>query len=174
MHPPGKTMNKQVSILAEVSVDAPALNRCQEIIEKVSAVGFQWENLAGPLAKLEEEIQELRAEFAKVGSPDSITRKSAKEISPALLQRIEEEIGDLIFCVVNISYFFKIKPDRALEEMLARFESRFRLIESAIQDDGKNIKALSLAEMDEYWNKAKERQKNSAQKNKLKSLIGFC
>lgn len=136
------------SVLSGVPKELPALQRSLKVIEKVSKVGFQWENLEGPLEKVKEELKEFLTEVEKI--------QDTKQISAPQKEKIESELGDLIFTLSNVSYFLSINPEDALRKMLGRFEKRFRYIEQQAKAQGKKLESMSLEEMDELWNQAKK------------------
>ena len=127
-------------LLDSVPKNLPALLRTTKMIEKVSKVGFQWPNLDGPLAKLEEELDELKYEI--------------KNDSP--VEKIEAEFGDLLFSLCNVAHFLKVNPEDSLRKMLVRFEKRFQYVEKELKEQGKTWEESSLEEMDELWNAAKK------------------
>lgn len=130
------------SVLDGVPKGLPALQRANRVIEKVTRVGFQWSDLKGPLDKVEEEFRELRA-----------------EIEAGRLERVGEELGDLLFSLCNIANFAKVNPEDALRAFLGRFESRFRHIETRLAEAGKKPEDSTLEEMDRHWNEAKALEK---------------
>lgn len=138
------------SVLSGIPKELPALQRSLKVIEKVSKVGFQWENLQGPLEKVKEELGEFLQEVEKIDA--------TKEISLDQREKIEAELGDLIFTLSNVSYFLSINPEDALRKMLNRFEKRFRFVEDQAKAQGKQLKSMTLEEMDELWNEAKKRK----------------
>ena len=144
---------KKDSLLADIPPALPALLRSKKVIEKVSKVGFQWPDLKGPLAKLEEEIQELKKEIS------ALEALPASATPVALQQRLEAELGDVFFAVANIAHFLKIDPENSLRVMLTRFEKRFRHIETRAKEMQKSLSELSLDEMDVFWNEAKKLEK---------------
>ncbi len=133
----------------------PALQRAQKVIEKVSKVGFQWENLGGPWEKLGEEIRELKAEIEKVGPVEKLTRKGLENAPNK--EKIENELGDLLFSIANISHFLHVNSEDALRSMLERFTKRFQHVESSVKASGKNWKEFSLEELDRFWDEAKKK-----------------
>ncbi len=145
------------SRLDGIPVALPALQKSLKVIEKVSQLGFQWENLAGPWEKVQEELAEFLAEIQKLGELPLITRKSTEEIPAENRSRLEAELGDLLFTLANISYFLRLNPEDALRSMLGRFTKRFQYVEARAKERGVALELLSLVEMDEYWNEAKER-----------------
>jgi dephospho-CoA kinase len=150
------------SCLDGVPKNLPALQKAARVIEKVTKVGFQWDDMNGPLSKVEEEFSELRTEIFKLeefqkssaaANPESAAQETA------LRQRIEAEMGDLLFTLSNVSFLMKVNPEDALRSTLARFEKRFRHVESRIKGLGKTLEQSELAEMDVYWNEAKKLEK---------------
>lgn len=146
-------------LLDGIPAALPALQRSLKVIERVSKVGFQWPDLKGPLEKMREELQEFEAEVSALGNSGQLTRESAQNLSPESKRKLEAELGDLLFTAVNVAYFLHLNPEDALRSMLARFESRFRRVEDGAKADGKELQNLGLAEMDEYWNRAKREEK---------------
>jgi tetrapyrrole methylase family protein/MazG family protein len=136
------------SVLDGIPKELPALQKSLKVIEKVSRVGFQWEDLSGPLEKVKEELQEFLAEVEalKAGTPDK-----------KQLEKAEAELGDLFFTLSNVAYFLKINPEDAMRKMLARFETRFRFVEKEAKLQGKVLEEMTLAEMDQLWNLAKKK-----------------
>jgi tetrapyrrole methylase family protein / MazG family protein len=130
------------SVLAEIPKDLPALDRSLKIITKVSKVGFQWPDLKGPVEKVKEELREFLEELEK---------------KPTNKSRLESELGDLLFCIVNTAYFLEINPEAALRTMLLRFTKRFEHVEKRAKDSGRTLESLSLDEMDIYWAEAKNK-----------------
>ncbi len=139
-----KKNNPRSSVLDGLPSSLPALQKAFRTIEKVSRVGFQWKNMKGPLAKVKEEYEELKAEI------DSNAPKN----------KIESELGDLLFTICNLAYLLKIQPENALRTSLKKFDSRFRFIESKLKEIGRTPEDSSLEEMDQLWNQAKKLEKN--------------
>lgn len=124
----------------------PALQRGARMIEKVSAVGFQWKDIQGSWDKVQEEIQEL---------------KEAMDQTPQDKSAIEAEFGDVLFTLCNLSYHLKVSPENALRTTLRKFESRFNYIEKNLLKNGKAPEQASLEEMDRLWNEAKAIEKKN-------------
>ena len=127
------------SVLAGVPSALPALVKSWRVQEKARAVGFDWEKPEQVWEKVEEEIRELKAELA--------TRN---------LERIESEIGDVFFALVNYSRLVGVNPEDALERTNKKFIKRFQYMEKALADEKRDMLKMSLSEMDEYWEKSKE------------------
>lgn len=129
------------STLEGVPKSLPALHRAHLIQKRAARVGFDWNDADGPLGKLDEEIDEIRAAVR-----DGDGRK------------VCEEIGDLLFSVVNVSRFLGHDPEEALHESIAKFSRRFQAIEDEVHRSGAKMSDLSLDELDEIWNRIKARE----------------
>ena len=113
--------------------------RAQRIQSRASRQGFDWEQIDGPLDKVEEEFAELRQAQA--------TGK---------IEAIEDEFGDLLFTLVNTGRFLKVDPEQALRHSTNKFERRFRALEQIVQTSDREIGDLSLEELDAIWDQVKE------------------
>lgn len=132
------------SVLEGVPNSLPALIKASRIQEKARGVGFDWEEKSQVWEKVEEEMQEFRDEFNV--SSDSDFNK----------ERAESEFGDLLFSLINYARFIDINPEDALEKTNKKFIKRFQYLESKAAGLGKNLKEMTLAEMDVFWNEAKK------------------
>jgi tetrapyrrole methylase family protein/MazG family protein len=121
----------------------PALLRARKVQEKAAKVGFQWPEVEGALAKVDEELGELRREMV-----------SAK-VEPST---IEDELGDLLFAVVNVARYVHVDPEIALIGTVEKFIKRFSYIEKRLEEQGLALGEASLEVMDRYWEEAKEVQ----------------
>jgi ATP diphosphatase len=128
--------------LAGVPVAMPALTRALKLQEKAGKVGFDWNDARAVIAKIREEIDEVEA-----------------ELEAGDLARAEQEVGDLLFVVVNLARHLKADPERALRGANAKFERRFGFIEAALAAAGRKPAEATLEEMDALWNEAKAREK---------------
>lgn len=137
-----KTGNK--SVLEGVPKSLPALVKAIRIQDKARGVGFDWEKKEQVWQKVEEEMQEFKNEF-NVESNQSIDKQKAMA-----------EFGDLLFSLVNYSHFLEIDAEEALERTNKKFIKRFQYLETESAKDGKKMGEMTLAEMDEYWDKAKK------------------
>jgi tetrapyrrole methylase family protein/MazG family protein len=129
------------SILEQVPKGLPILSIAYQVTEKASRLGFDWPNLKGVLKKLDEELKEFR-----------------KALLLRNRGRIREEIGDLLFVLVNISRFLRIHPEEALRKTVKKFISRFDYIETSLRKQGKSFYQVSLTEMDRLWEEAKRKR----------------
>ncbi len=134
-----KKQETDTSTLESVSKSLPSLIRAQKLQKKAAKVGFDWPDVSGALDKVEEELAEVRAAIGGNGD-------------------IEEEIGDLIFAVTNVSRFVKVDSERAAEKTCNKFVRRFADMEKQAAAEGKNLSDLTLSELDALWDKAKEHE----------------
>jgi len=132
------------SVLGGVPSSLPALIKASRIQEKARGVGFDWEEKSQVWEKVEEEMQEFKNEF---------NATSTEKID---LEKAEGEFGDLLFSLINYARFIHINPEDALEKTNKKFIKRFQYLESKAQELGKNLKEMSLEEMDVFWNEAKK------------------
>jgi tetrapyrrole methylase family protein/MazG family protein len=144
-----KAGKPEASILDGTPKGLPSLQRVGRVIEKVSKVGFQWTDMKGPVDKLDEELTEFKDELHKL-------EKAAESDRGPARARLQEELGDLIFSLCNVSYLLKLNPEDALRGTIGRFESRFRHVEKRLKEKGKLPQDSTLDEMDGYWNEAKK------------------
>ena len=121
--------------------------KAQRTQEKAARVGFDWKDAAGPMAKIEEELGELKEEIAKLGDAG---------VPPARKEGVKEELGDLLFSVCNLARHLGVDSESALEGTTAKFSRRFRAVEAGAKEQGKQLKDMTLAEMDALWEQAKK------------------
>jgi XTP/dITP diphosphohydrolase len=132
------------SVLGGVPTSLPALVKASRIQEKARGVGFDWEEKQQVWEKVEEELQEFKAEF-NIASNQQID-----------MDKAEAEFGDLLFSLVNYARFVDINPENALEKTNKKFIKRFQYLETKAKESGKALQDMTLAEMDIYWNEAKK------------------
>lgn len=135
------------TVLGGIPDSLPSLVKAYRIQDKAANVGFDWEKREDVWAKVKEEISEFEAEMTEL-SNDQINDKIVND-------KMVNEFGDLLFAMINAARLYKIRPDNALEQTNLKFIKRFNYIEQQAKEKGKDIKDLSLAEMDELWNEAK-------------------
>ena len=126
------------SALSGVPDHLPALMKAHKISEKASRVGFDWEHADQVFAKVMEELHEFEEAWAG-GNPE----------------RMEDELGDLLFAIANLGRFLSLNPEEALRKTITRFQKRFRFVEEELLRQGVAIQNATLEEMDELWEKAK-------------------
>jgi len=137
---------KRKSALDGIPPHMPALMKAQKLTEKAARVGFDWDHVDQVFAKVTEELRELEAAMIE-GSQE----------------RMEAELGDLLFALVNLGRFLSLNPEEALGKTIGRFTRRFSYIEDALQGRGRQMQETSLEEMDLLWEEAKrmEREGNN-------------
>ena len=126
------------SVLSGVPPSMPALIKALRLQEKTKQVGFEWENTGQVRDKVNEEIQELY---------EAVEGGNHKEI--------EDELGDVLFALINYARFVKVDPELALEQTNKKFIRRFQRVEELALEQGKSLHDMTLWEMDELWNKVK-------------------
>lgn len=134
------------SAIDGVPKNLPALLRAYRMQGKAATVGFDWEDIGPVWEKVHEEIDELK--------------EAAEEQSP---EKIEEELGDLLFSIVNLSRFLKSNPEDALRSTIEKFEKRFKAVEERLNQNGRSMIDASLEEMDEEWNNVKRGEKRDSE-----------
>jgi len=130
------------SLLEGVPKTLPSLLRAHRLQDRAARVGFDWDKVGDVMNKLDEEIGEFKEAMEK-NNEDAI----------------EEELGDVLFMLVNISRFIGVNPEDALRKTISKFISRFRYIEMAAADSGRTLSDMTLAEMDALWDEAKKKKK---------------
>ena len=131
---------KRKNLLDGVPKNFPALLRARRIQEKAASVGFDWKKIFPVIAKVDEEILEL---------------KDAIELDDP--EQIKDELGDVFFSLVNLSRFLDINPEDALKMTISKFEYRFSQVEQILLKKGKTLENSSLEEMDKIWNEIKKK-----------------
>jgi MazG family protein len=126
------------SLLDGIPQNLPAIYQANQMTAKASRVGFDWPDLEGILAKIDEETNELRWAQEKMDA-----------------EAIADEVGDLLFVAVNAARFLGVDPEGALRRSNRKFERRFRYMESRIKEQGRRLQDATLQEMDALWEEAK-------------------
>jgi len=142
------------SALDGVPPTLPGLLKAQRTQEKAARVGFDWKDADGPMEKIREEIGELEAEVAAAGG-------GSGAIPPKMQGRVKDELGDVLFSVCNLARKLGVDSESAVEGTTAKFAERFRFVEAAAKAAGRNLKDMTLAEMDALWEKAKSPRQGS-------------
>jgi len=128
----------RTSILDGIPRALPALARAMDVSKRAAGAGFEWSDIQAVLDKVQEEVAELR-----------------RELDAGDRERISQEIGDLLFTVVNVARWAKVDAEDALRKMIDRFCSRFRQIEETARTSGRSLEDMSIQEMDAIWDRAK-------------------
>ena len=143
-HQQGQIQQKNLSILVDIPKNLPALSQAAKIQKRCSHVGFDWHNKADVFAKIEEEVQEVKEEL------------EADEINTSALA---EELGDLMFAVVNLCRHAKQDPETLLRHANQKFTKRFHGVEAQVQQSGRDFSQHNLAQLEQYWQQVKAEEK---------------
>lgn len=131
------------SALDGVATALPALIRAEKLSKRAARVGFEWPTVDMVFRDIEEEIEEIQHEIRVGGGPD----------------RLEDEVGDLLFCVANLARFVGVDPEKALRSTNDKFNRRFRAVETSFKQEGRALTECSLDEMDARWDAVKRLEK---------------
>ncbi len=145
-----KIREGKTSVLSGVPQSLPSMVKAMRLQEKAKQVGFEWDHREQVWDKVKEETEELREAVSNW--------QSAGENDDQLTARVEDELGDVFFSLVNYARFLRIDPEQALERTNKKFINRFREMESMADLKGRNLQELTLAEMDELWNEIKKKR----------------
>lgn len=141
-----KNNQENLSVLADIPKNLPALSQAAKIQKRCSHVGFDWDNMTDVFAKIEEEVLEVKEEL------------NVEQINPAALG---EELGDLMFAVVNLCRHAKQDPETLLRQANKKFTKRFHGVEAQVQQSERDFSQHSLEELEQYWQKVKVQEKLS-------------
>jgi uncharacterized protein YabN with tetrapyrrole methylase and pyrophosphatase domain len=143
----------------------PALMEAYKISSRVAHVGFDWPNIEGLFDKLHEETDELRQNLAEYPEPGPRPESAAGvagsrgvKISPELRARLEDEVGDLFFVLVNIARYLSLDPESALRKTNRKFRRRFQYLEDRLREQGRKPAQASLDEMESLWQESKQQE----------------
>ena len=142
----GKLKNRtpeQRSLLEGIPSKLPAVHEAHQISARAARVGFDWPDVEGIFDKLQEEVLEVKEVISSENGEDR-------------RERLEDEIGDMLFVIVNLARHLKIDSESALKHANRKFKGRFQFMESELARQGKSLDATSLSEMEALWQKAKE------------------
>ncbi len=150
-----KLKEGKTSVMSGVPRSLPPMVQAMRIQEKAKQVGFEWDNKEQVWEKVKEEMDEVRVEVEQY---DALQLDAADQPVAAEKQRmkIEDEIGDLLFSVINYARFLNIDPDNALAKTNKKFLGRFQSMEKIVTDKGQRMTDLNLEQMDEIWNEVKK------------------
>ena len=150
---------KPKTILGGVPKTLPALLRAHEIGTRAAAVGFDWEQATDVLSKIEEEVAELRQAVENRARAPEGTREGTTESSASAIEaHIEEEMGDLLFAIANLSRKLGVEPESALRKADEKFTRRFTHLERRFAARGEALKDAGLARMEEEWGRIKDEE----------------
>ena len=142
----GMKARKRASIGDGLPTDLPALHRAFRLQDRAAGVGFDWPDATGPAEKVEEELAEVRAEVERGAAPSAVGVPD---------QRLEEEVGDLLFAVVNLARKLGVHPSLALDKANVKFATRFQAVERLATERGIDVRSAGLTALDELWDEVK-------------------
>ena len=151
-----KSRSRQ-SIADGLPVALPALHRAHRLQDRAAGVGFDWSDVSGPAAKVEEELQEVREELRQSPPP----KAGAPPVLDPRHYALEAELGDLLFAVVNLCRKAGVHASIALDKANSKFERRFREIERLAKEKGIDVSHAGLEKLDELWDEAKKAEPSS-------------
>ncbi|MDR0302273.1 MAG: nucleoside triphosphate pyrophosphohydrolase [Treponema sp.] len=137
------------SILDEVNGGLPPMDRAYKLQKKAAKVGFDWPDTDGVVSKIKEELEEVI---------EAERNFAYNELAELKKTELENELGDLLFSVINLCRFHKIEPSAALHRTNAKFTGRFKYVETKMKESGNEMNKGNLQIMDKFWNEAKAKQ----------------
>jgi MazG family protein len=154
------------SVLHGVTSKMPALMEAQKISTRVAHVGFDWPNIEGLFDKLSEETTELKHNLEDYPAPgpqpqsaSSVASARGVKVPEELRGRLEDEVGDLLFVLVNIARYLDLDPESALRKTNRKFRRRFEYLEARLREHGRKPSEASLEEMEALWQESKQQEK---------------
>jgi nucleoside triphosphate diphosphatase len=153
------------SILAGISSSMPAMLEAHKLSSRAAQVGFDWPDVEGLFDKLSEETGELREHLREFPAPGprpegrGVAGSGRQTIPEDLRTRLEEEIGDLFFVLVNIARYLSLDPESALRKTNRKFRRRFQWMEQRLHERGANPEGVSMDELESLWRQAKQQEK---------------
>ena len=154
------------SILAGVSSAMPALLEAHKLSSRAAHAGFDWPNVEGLFDKLSEETDELREELKEFPEPGprpnlrGVAGSGQQQIPDELRARLEEEVGDLFFVLVNIARYLSLDPESALKKTNRKFKRRFQWMENQLRESGRAPEHANIDELETLWQRAKQLEKS--------------
>jgi len=155
------TLQNPESVLGGVSSKVPSLMEAFKLSSRAAHVGFEWPEISGLFDKLHEETRELQSELDKLPDPKlkpperGVASSGKQPIPPELRERIEDEVGDLFFVMVNIARYLSLDPESALRKTNRKFRNRFQWVEARLSEQGKKPAEATLDEMEGLWQESK-------------------
>jgi MazG family protein len=155
------------SILAGISSSMPSLLEAHKLSSRAAQVGFDWPNMEGLFDKLGEETAELRQHLQEFPAPGphpegrGVAGSGRQAVPEDLRARLEEEVGDLFFVLVNIARYLALDPESALRKTNRKFRRRFQWMEQRLHENGKTPESASMDELESLWQEAKQQEKQA-------------
>jgi len=162
-----KTEPAKDSVLSGVSSGIPALLEASKLSSRAANVGFEWPNIEGLFDKLREETEELKENLAEFPAPGpqpqtrGIAGSGKTQASADLRGRLEDELGDLFFVLVNIGRYLSLDPESALKKSNRKFKRRFQWMEEQLRSSGRSPQQASMEELESLWQQSKQQEQRS-------------
>ena len=137
----------------------PAMMEASKISSKAAHVGFDWPEIEGLFEKLAEETQELQENIKELPA-GALKARSNSQVPDELRARIEDEVGDLFFVMVNIARYLSLDPESALRKTNRKFKRRFHWIEEQLRASGRGPEQASMTELESLWQEAKRQDRD--------------
>jgi MazG family protein len=166
-NPAATTTTPLPSILAGISSSIPSLLEAHKLCSRAAQIGFDWPEMEGLFEKLGEETAELRQCLQEFPAPGprpegrGVAGSGRQIIPEALRVRLEEEVGDLFFVLVNIARYLGLDPESALRKTNRKFRRRFQCMEQRLRESGATLERISMDELESLWQEAKRQEKQS-------------
>ncbi|MGC2247460.1 MAG: nucleoside triphosphate pyrophosphohydrolase [Terriglobales bacterium] len=161
----GQGVQPDSSVLAGISSRVPAMLEAHKLSSRAARVGFDWPEIEGLFEKLAEETAELREELkaAPIQGPhgNGVAGSGQPQVSPELHERLEDEVGDLFFVLVNIARYLALDSESALRRANRKFKRRFQWIEEQLRAGGRSPQQASMDELENLWQQAKGQEKSA-------------
>jgi nucleoside triphosphate diphosphatase len=159
------------SVLAGVSSAMPALLEAHKLSSRAAHVGFDWPEIGGLFEKLEEETTELKTELQSLPSPaepagKGVAGSGKPQVPEKLRHRLEDEVGDLFFVLVNIARYLSLDPESALKKTNRKFKRRFQWMEEQLRASGRTPQQATMDELESLWQQAKQQEHEPASSSK--------
>jgi len=165
--PAPKAHDDRHSVLAGVSSATPSLLEAYKLSSRAAQAGFDWPNMDGLFDKLNEETEELRQQLGEYPAPGprpqgrGIASSGRSSVSEAVHRRLEEEVGDLLFVVVNIARYLSLDPESALRKTNRKFKRRFQWMEEQLRQSNRSPEKTSMEELESLWQQAKQQERQA-------------
>ncbi len=162
-----KPESKPDSVLAGVSSGVPALLEAFKLSSRAAHVGFDWPEIEGLFEKLEEEVRELKENLKEFPAPGprpisrGVAGSGTQQVPEGLKARLEDEVGDLFFVLVNIARYLSLDPESALKKTNRKFRRRFQWLEEELARQGRKPQEASLDELESLWQRSKQQEGKS-------------
>jgi MazG family protein len=162
-----KAAESELSILAGISTAMPSLLEAYKLSSRAAQVGFDWPDMEGLFDKLGEETHELREHLREFPSPGprpegrGVAGSGRQIVAEDLRTRLEEEVGDLLFVLVNIARYLSLDPESALRKTNRKFRRRFQWMELRLRENGRTLESAAMDELESLWQQAKKQEKHN-------------